>query len=283
MLRTSTALPLLTCALLAACAPPPDAGFSGSPEGPEDVMEHVDLSAHFAGMEGAFVVVDGRSGRTRVYNPERAQRRFIPASTFKIPNTLIALETGVASGPDFALAWDSAAAPPAPYWPDSWKRGQTLRSALQNSVYWYYQELARRIGEPRMREHLARFGYGNQDMGGGIDRFWLHGNLRISPLEQIGFLRRFHAGELGVSARSTQLVKEMLLLEETPAYRLSGKTGTADVTPTRELGWLVGWVEAGGETYFYALNMEGERVWEDWPPRKRTQLVRTLLGEMGVI
>jgi beta-lactamase class D len=150
-------------------------------------------------------------------------------------------------------------------------------------VYWYYQALARQIGAERMQRYLDRFGYGNRNMGGGLDRFWLHGELRISPDEQVRFLARMYRGELGLSERSTQVVKDLLVLEETPAYRLSGKTGTADVTPTRELAWLVGYVEHGGEVWFYALNMEGEQVWEQWgSSTARLALVRDLLQDLGV-
>ena len=155
---------------------------------------------------------------------------------------------------------------------------------MRNSVYWYYQELARAIGAERMQRYLRRFNYGNQSMGGGVDRFWLHGDLRISPDEQVQFLRRMYRGELGLTDRSTQIVKDILVLEDTPEYRLSGKTGTADVTPTRELAWLVGYVERDDNTWLYVLNMEGEQVWEQWGPHSaRIALLHSLLRETNVI
>lgn len=247
----------------------------------------MDLSRFFPDCEGSFLLVDGATEGSIRYNPERLRERFLPASTFKIPNSLIALETGVADGPDFFLPYDSAKAPSQDWWPASWAQDQTMRTALRDSVVWYYQEIARRIGPERMRDDLTRFRYGNADLSGGIDRFWLAGGgLRISAEEQVDFLRRFHRGELGVSERSTRLLKEILVLEETPEYRLSGKTGTFEVTPTRETGWLVGYVERTGSpggVSFYALNMEGERVWEDWPPRKRAELAREILRELGAL
>ena len=249
----------------------------------EGNFEEVDLSRFFVGMEGTFVLVDAQQGLTRVYNPARAEQRFLPASTFKIANSLVVLETAVVDGPDFALPWDPRATPPQGWWPESWQRDQSLRTAFQNSVYWFYQELARRVGEDRMGTYLQQFRYGNQDLGGGLDRFWLHGDLRISPFEQVAFLQRFYFGDLGVSERTGRIVQDVMVLEDHPHYRLSGKTGTADVTPTKELGWLVGFLERGEAVYFFALNMEGERVWEDWPPHQRKELVRRLLTELGVI
>jgi beta-lactamase class D len=126
-----------------------------------------DLGGFFPGVDATFVLLDGQTGRTVRHNPERARTRFLPASTFKIPNSLIALETGVASGPDFALPWDSVRVPRQPWWPAAWARGHTLRTALPNSVVWYYQELARRIGAERMRGFLLRFEYGNGDLDRG--------------------------------------------------------------------------------------------------------------------
>ncbi len=268
---------------LVACAPAPEALPPAVAQAPAEQTIEVDLSAFFREMEGTFVVYEPGPALWRVYNPERAVQGYLPASTFKIANSLIALETGAADGPDFALAWDPAATPPAPRWPRSWRQDHVLSTAFQNSVYWFYQELARRIGEEPMRDYLARFDYGNQNMGGGLDRFWLEGDLRISAYEQVTFLERFHSGRLGLSPDTTEWVKEMMLLEEGPAYRLSGKTGTADVTPTRELGWIVGFVEHDDEIAFYALNMEGERVWEDWPPQTRAVLVRLLLADLGIL
>ena len=243
----------------------------------------INLESFFTDMEGTFVIHDVRKGMTQVYNPERAKKRFIPASTYKIANSLIALETGVVRDSEFTLPLDTATVKPMDWWPESWRKEQTLKTAFQNSVYWYYQEIARRIGEDRMKAYLHKLDYGNQDMGGGLDTFWLIGDLRISPIEQVDFLRRLYAGRLDVSERSIQIVKEMMVLEEKSTYRLSGKTGTAEITSTKELGWLVGYFERGKEVYIYALNMEGERVWEDWPPHKRKELVHEILEELDII
>lgn len=267
-MRAAVALAAL---LLAACA--------ASAQDPAEI-EPVDLSRSFEGIDGpgTFVLLDGRTGRLRIHGEERARTRYLPASTFKIASSLIALETGVAEDLDLALPFDPEATPPADWWPESWRRDQTMRTAFRDSVYWYYQEIARRIGPERMRSHLTRWSYGNEEAGPEVDSFWLHGDLRISPLEQVDFLRRLHHGELGASERSTALVKELMLLEERSGWRLSGKTGTSEATPTRERGWLVGWLEGpDGEVLFYALHMEGERVWEEWPPRQRTELVWRIL------
>jgi len=246
----------------------------------------VDLTHFFAGdetVEASFVLL-GPGSELTWHNPVRSAERFLPASTFKIPNTLIALETGVAPDANFTIPFDSIRDRRDGFWTPDWSRDQTLRSAFQNSVYWFYQETARRIGETRMREYLRLFDYGNQDMGGGVDRFWLEGALRVSPLEQVEFLRKVHEGTLGVSPRSTEILKDIMILEEQPGYVLSGKTGTAEVTTTRELAWLVGYVEKDGSVWYFALNLEGEEVWERWgQPVARRQVVVSILRQLGVI
>lgn len=242
----------------------------------------VDLSEFFVGVDSAdatFVVLKAAAGEIIRHNPARAQRRFVPASTFKIPNSLIALETNSASGPDHLIQWDSTGPRAGGFWASSWSQDHTLRSALRNSVIWYYQVLARDIGADRMQRYLDQFDYGNRNMGGGLDQFWLHGDLRISPDEQVQFLKRMYDGDIGLSDRSTRIVRDILVLDASQADRLSGKTGTANVTATRTLAWLVGYVERQADTWFFALNLEGEEVWARWGnPAARLALVRELLA-----
>jgi beta-lactamase class D len=247
-------------------------------------LPNSDIGARFrqAGVEGSMLVLDGQSGEVRRHNAGRAAQRFLPASTYKIPNTLIALETGVASGPDFRLAWDSKRVPRQAWWPAAWAKDQTLESALKNSVVWYYQALARDIGEQRMQQYVDRFNYGNRDISGQIDSFWLRGALKISAEEQVDFLRRFYFERLGLSARTTRLAKEMLVLQDSPQYRLSGKTGWAGMGDAgqAQIGWLVGYLERRGEVFFFALNIDIKR---DQDAAARMDIVKAVLRDLGVM
>lgn len=256
----------------------------GDPVAPRDRV--ADLGRFFAGgapVDATFVLRNGRTGEVIRHNPARAAERLLPASTFKIPHTLIALETGVVSDAEFVIPFDASRKRDG-FWSPDWSRDQTLRSAFQSSVYWYYQETARRIGPKRMAEYLKRFGYGNESLDGGVDAFWLVGSLRISADEQVRFLQRMNEGRLGVSERSLEILRSVMVLDRGPSYTLRGKTGTADVTPTRELAWLVGFVERADETWYFALNVEGEEVWERWGPgAARRQLVSGLLRELGAL
>lgn len=265
--RTATAFLLLIALLSASCS---------SVRQPV-ARETLDITQEFErrNVTGTFVLLDSRTGQTQCYNCARAYQRYIPASTFKIANALIALETGVADGADFALRWNSKVAPRQIWWPAAWAKDQTLKSALAGSVVWYYQELARRIGHERMQIHVNQFGYGNKDISGGIDRFWLTGGTRISAVEQIDFLRRFYRNELGASERSTSIVKDILVLEQTPRYRLSGKTGWAGFgDPGPGLGWLVGYLEHDGSVAFFAMNID---IRENADAAARLAIVKAVL------
>lgn len=278
-------LGLAILAFLSSCTPesPPDTEI---PAFAPASVETLDLAHHFESVEGpgTFLLFDAQSDHQHIYNTERAQQRFLPASTFKIPNSLFALELGVVTDSSFAITRDTALAPAEPWWPSVWKQKRhSLHTAFQNSVYWYYQEVARRIGEQRMQGFMDHLAYGNQNIGGGIDQFWLYGDLRISPAEQLAFLVNFYNNNLGFSERTTSIVKDIMVMEETATYRLSGKTGTSELTATRELGWLIGFVEISDVVHFYVLNMEGERVWEEWPPQKRIAFVKTILRELDVL
>src|SRR5690606_28529958 len=117
-------------------------------------------------------------------------------------NALIGIETGAIAGEDEVFRWDGTAKPV-----DAWEADHTLATGLRESVVWMFQEVARRVGKSRMREWLDRFDYGNRDMSGGIDQFWLRGGLRISAVQQVEFLRKLAEGRLPVGPRARRLVR----------------------------------------------------------------------------
>jgi beta-lactamase class D len=225
---------------------------ASAPAHAEDVTQ--DLGVHFPGFRAAFVLRDVAAGRTVRHDPALARERTSPCSTFKIPNSIVGLETGVIPAASFVLPWDGVERPI----PD-WNRDHDLRSAIRYSVVWYYQELARRVGPPRMQKWVSDLHYGNEDTSAGVDRFWLGSTLRISPDEQVGFLARLHAGELPASARSIAIVKDILLQDPPgPGITYRGKTGSCrDPEAKDPHGWWVGSVEREGRLFLYAALIEG--------------------------
>ena len=230
-----------------------------------------DLSEFFGGRAGCFVLYDAQADSYVRYNSNGCAERFTPCSTFKIANSLIALHTGVSTGADFFLKWDGVMRPIEP-----WNQDQTMRSAMSNSVLWYYQEMARRVGPERMADFVHRLGYGNEDTSGGITNFWIESTLRISADEQVAFLRRLWADGLPVSKEAQKTTRELMRLSSSDDGRiLFGKTGTAGDAKAdiARLGWFVGCVSKGERRVFFATRITGERDASGRQARKITEAI----------
>ncbi|MBD1843395.1 class D beta-lactamase [Cyanobacteria bacterium FACHB-63] len=231
------------------------------------------------GVEGSILIYDSKRDRGFQHNPERNTTAFLPASTFKILNSLIALETGVISDEIAVLTWDGV---PRKF--PAWNRDLNMREAIKLSAIWFYQVLARRVGHDRMQHWVSQVGYGNQTIGSpnDIDQFWLQGELRITPQQQIQFLRRLYQNDLPFSERSISIVKDILVMERTPDYTITGKTGWAgvadDVTP--KIGWYVGYLEKGEDVYFFATNIE---IRTDQDATARIELTRLCFQDLAVL
>lgn len=166
----------------------------------------IDLKSYYDNHAGCFILYDNQTHEYYKYNESRCAERFLPASTFKIPNSLIGLETGVITDENFVIKWDSTKRSIK-----EWNQDQTLSTAMKYSVVPYYQEFARRVGKDTMQNYLDRFNYGNKIIGEQIDRFWLDNSLKISADEQIEFLKKFYGYQLPVSKRSIDIVKNIIM------------------------------------------------------------------------
>lgn len=202
--------------------------------------------------DGCFIVYDLKRDRYIRYNPDHCQKLFIPASTFKIFNSLVALETKAIANENIVIPWDGVVNNEFL----EWNQDQTMRTAFKRSVVWFYQELARRVGNERMRKYIQASGYGNQDIGDKVDTFWLKGKLRISPEEQIKFLVMLYKENLPFAPAVMQTVKDIMVIDRQEHYTLRGKTGWGrDVDGMKNIGWYVGYLERDHNVYFYTLNI----------------------------
>jgi beta-lactamase class D len=230
-----------------------------------------DLEQHIGNRDVIFYAADLETGDRFAYQPDRADERHTPFSTFKIPNLVIALETGVATSLQHERVWNEQLRPAASYWPDAWKQNQTLESAFKRSAVWYFQEVAVEVGGRRYREMLQSFAYGNANAPDADDAFWLDGALTISPEEQVRFLGQLITGELDVSTTTLEALRAVSVLNDSAGYRLHGKTGSgpvieggAEFEGIDEFdgdfeGWLVGWVDRpNAAPVVYALYVHGD-------------------------
>ena len=169
------------------------------------------------------------------YDVERAQKRFMPASTFKVPHALFALDAGAVRDEFQVIRWDGVKRDF-----DGWNQDQTLRSSMRHSTVWVYQQFAREIGEVREKEYLTRIQYGNADPSGGVDRFWLDGALRISAMEQVDFLRKLYRNELPFKVEHQRLVKDIMIVEAGRDWILRQRPDGRRVSNRRSAGGSAG-------------------------------------------
>ncbi len=249
-----------------------------------DIVPHYEvrksLQKYFTdeGTVGAFAAFRIDDQQLIASDNSRARDPVLPASTFKIPNSVIALETGVVADPDKdVFKWDGVTRSIA-----DWNKDHTLRSAIAVSAVPVYQEIARRIGAERMQKYVDAFEYGNGDIGGGIDRFWLAGGLRISPLQQVAFVDKLRRGVLPVSKRAQELTRDILPVTKVGDSVIRAKTGLTGVTDGTKtsVGWLVGWAEKGSAQTVFALNLD---VREPKHAASRIKIAQQCLGDIGAL
>jgi len=226
------------------------------------------------GVDGTMVLMKQGVGKMEVYNTIRAHKGYPPASTFKILNSLIALETGVAAGAEAVFPWDGKEHPFA-----SWNKDLTLREAFAVSSVPVYQGIARAVGKERMASYVEAAKYGNADIGGDVDTFWLEGNLRISAVEEAEFLQRLYEERLPFSKKSTDVVKDIMAQDKGADWVIRSKTGwAARVVPN--IGWWVGWLERKGDVWFFACNID---MADPGQAKARKEVVMAVLKGEGLL
>lgn len=196
-------------------------------------------------LQGAFVMYDVKNDKFTGYNLELAQKEFLPASTFKILNSLIGLETGVIPDENFVIPWDSIVRPV-----EGWNRDNSLASAIKVSCVPYYQELARRVGKEKMQYWVEKANYGNKNTGGEIDWFWLRGDLRITAEQQVNFMTRFYKNELPFAQRNIDIVKKIIYQGKLGSFDEYAKTGMVADGDNYD-AWYVGYLENADNAYIF--------------------------------
>lgn len=210
-----------------------------------------------ANVNGAILIYDLKNGKYYSNNFEWAKKGNLPASTFKIANSIIAFETGVVKNDSVLFKWNGERRGMK-----SWEQDLIFRNAFHFSCVPCYQEVARKIGVKRMTEYVEKLGYGNMKIDSAtIDLFWLEGESRISQFKQIDFIKRFYQSKLQISERTETMMKKMMIIEKNDDYRLSGKTGWS-IRNRNNNGWFVGYVESKNNTYFFATNVEPKRKFD---------------------
>jgi beta-lactamase class D len=242
-----------------------------------NVKQDDSLKAYFdsAQVTGCFALFDNGANGFTMYNLSRYRdSSYTPASTFKIVNALIGIQTGIISDENMVIKWDGVKR-----WNEEWNKDLTMKEAFAVSAVPYFQEVARRIGRDTMKLWIDSLGYGNRDISGPIDSFWLNNRLKVKPDEELGLVKKLYFNQLPFFKRTQEIVQSVMLREQNSNYSLSYKTGWGFPGDGRELGWIVGWIEENKHPYFFVLNIESNvpnRVIE-----VRLKLLKDILSHLG--
>lgn len=237
--------------------------------------DSTDLARYFQKYhaKGTIVVLDKRTSKakTLVYNPKRAKQRFSPASTYKIPHTLFALDASLVSDEFQIFPWDGVKRGYSPH-----NQDQNLRSAMRNSAFWVYDIFAKQLGEEASSNYVKKIAYGNADVTTEKGSYWIDGKLAISAHEQIAFLEKFYKNDLPFKVEHQLLVKDIMVTEAKPKWILRAKTGWQG-----KHGWWVGWVEWPTGPVFFALNIDTPKRGKDL--YKRQAIAREILASIEAL
>ncbi len=232
-------------------------------------------------VDGCFTLLNNADGKVTVYNMQLDTQRFTPASTFKIVNSLIGLQTGRITNEAMLIKWDGNVR----IFPDgdtakAWNKDMTMTEAFKVSSVPYYQEVARRIGKDTMQAWIDSIGYGNKSISGPVDSFWLNNKLKISPDEQLGLMKRLYFDQLPFRKSVHEAVKGVMLQEDNTAYKLSYKTGWGFDEQKNNIGWQVGWIEENNHVYFFVTLIKAGKAAIDMPAIRKN-ITTGILKQLG--
>ncbi|MBL7985409.1 MAG: class D beta-lactamase [Flavobacteriales bacterium] len=224
-----------------------------------------------SGVTGVFILWEPDSFRLESSDTVRMDSGFLPASTFKVFNSLVALQTGAVADEHTIIPWDSVERRP------EWNVDMDMATAIERSCVPWYQEVARRAGAERVQYWLDTVHYGNATMGDSIHLFWLSGGLRITPHQQVYFIQQLNEERLPFDVKHQRTVKRILPGDSTSTWRIRGKTGWA-IRESEEYGWYVGWVERSGRTAYFAIKID---IHDMDDARKRRSITHAILHKEG--
>ena len=216
-------------------------------------ISYVDFSAYFGEYEGSFVLYDPGHDSWSIHDIDHATLRVAPDSTYKIYDALFGLEEGIITPEDSFIAWNGESYPF-----EAWNADQTLQSAMNSSVNWYFQSVDEQLGTADLYHYIRKIGYGNENVSGDLSTYWMESSLKISPIEQVELLIELHYSGFGFAPENVKTVKDAICLSSSDAGTFYGKTGTGRVDGQDINGWFVGFAETADNTYFFATNIKSD-------------------------
>ena len=237
-------------------------------------ISYVDLSTYFGEYEGSFVLYDLGNDAWSIHDKEHATLRVAPNSTYKIYDALFGLEEGVITPENSFIAWNGESYPF-----EAWNADQTLQSAMNSSVNWYFQSVDEQLGFSDVYSYIQEIGYGNENMNGDFSTYWMESSLKISPIEQVELLTKLQNNSFSFAPENVNAVKDAICLSSSDAGTFYGKTGTGRVDGQDVNGWFIGYIETADNTYFFATNIGAD---SDATGGKATEITMSILSDMNI-
>ena len=237
-------------------------------------ISYVDLSTYFGEYEGSFVLYDLEKNSWQIYDEDRATHRVPPNSTYKIYDALFGLEQGAITPEDSLISWNKETYPF-----DAWNADQTLQSAMESSVNWYFQTIDNRLGMDTVKNYIKKINYGNENLAGDPASYWLESSLKISPVEQVELLTNLYNNSFNFSQENINAVKESICLSSSEYKKFYGKTGTGRINGQDVNGWFIGYVENSGRTCFFAVNITAK---DNATGKAAYEIAMSVLSEMNI-
>ena len=237
-------------------------------------VSYVDLSTYFGEYEGSFVLYDLENDAWSIHDMEHATLRVAPNSTYKIYDALFGLEEEIITPENSFIAWNGETYPF-----EAWNADQTLQSAMNSSVNWYFESVDEQLGAANISNYIEEIGYGNENISGDFSTYWMESSLKISPIEQVELLTRLQNNSLGFTPENINAVKDAICLSSSDAGTFYGKTGTGRVDGQDVNGWFIGYIETVDNTYFFATNIGAD---SDATGGNATEITMSILSDMNI-
>ena len=237
-------------------------------------ISYVNLSAYFGEYDGSFVLYDLENNAWSIYDMERATLRVAPDSTYKIYDALFGLEEHIITPEDSFMAWNGENYPI-----EAWNADQTLQSAMESSVNWYFQTIDKQLGAADLSHYIQEIGYGNKNMSADLSSYWMESSLEISPVEQVELLTKLASNSFDFAPENIVAVKDAIRLFSSDSGTFYGKTGTGRINSKDVNGWFVGFIESADNTYFFATNIQAK---ENATGSKASEIAFSILAHMGI-
>ena len=237
-------------------------------------VSYVDLSTYFGEYEGSFVLYDLENDAWSIHDMEHATLRVAPNSTYKIYDALFGLEEEIITPENSFIAWNGETYPF-----EAWNADQTLQSAMNSSVNWYFESVDEQLGAANISNYIEEIGYGNENISGDFSTYWMESSLKISPIEQVELLTRLQNNSLGFAPENINAVKDAICLSSSDAGTFYGKTGTGRVDGQDVNGWFIGYIETADSTYFFSTNIGAD---SDATGGNATEITMSILSDMNI-